>query len=65
MCATLQLPPLEFYARPWRVLQAGGIFIELKGKKLCGNSAIILHSTCGIGDFCQFVPVSGHTTACK
>ena len=65
MCATLQLPQFKFYSLPWRVSQTGGISIELKGEKSCGNSAIILRLTCGIGDFCQFLTVSGRTTACK
>ena len=52
MCATLQLLQFKFYPL-------------LYGKKSCSNVAIILHSTCRIGDFCQFLPVSGRTTACK
>ena len=33
--------------------------------KLCGSSAIILHSPCRIGDFCLRLPSSTGTTACK
>ena len=40
-------------------------FIQGEGEKSCGNGAIILRLTCGIGDFCLYLPVSGHTTACK
>ena len=65
MCATLQLPQFKFYSLPLHVSQTGGIFIELKGEKSCVNSAIVLRSTCGISDFCLFLPVSGRTTACK
>ena len=65
MCATLQLPLCKLYSLLWRVPQAGGIPIELKGEKSCGNSVIILCSTCGISDFGQFLAVSGRTTACK
>ena len=55
----------KFYSLPLRVSLTGGIFIELKGEKLCDSCAIILHSTCRISAFCQFLPVSGRTTACK
>ena len=65
VCAALQLPQCRFYSLPWRVSQAGGIFIFLNDGKSCSKSAIILHLTCVISDFGQFLPVNGRTTACK
>ena len=61
----LELPQLKIYSRPRRVSQAGRIFVKLKGEKSCSNSAINLRSTCRIGDFGQFLPISGRTAACK
>ena len=63
MCATLQLPQFKFYSLPWRVSQACGIFITLRGEKSCGNGANILLSTCGIRYLGRFFAVSGRTTA--
>ena len=65
MCATLQLPQFKFHAPFWHVPHAGGISTEVKGEKSCSNGAITLRSTCGIGDFCNFLAASGRTTACK
>ena len=34
-------------------------------KKSCGSSTIVLHLTCGFGEFLKFLSASGHTNACK
>ena len=65
LCDLAAPPQFHLHWLPLCVAQAGGLNTEVKGKKISKNCAIIVRSACMIGDFSQFLPTTGRTTACK
>ena len=60
--ATLQMPCFKICYLSWRPPKT---ILQTKWEKSCDSSAIVLHSTCEIYDFWQFLPANACIAACR